>query len=210
MTKAGLLMIIHKLYRLFFKHFRTKRMKSFEKYFDISQQTRIVDVGGAQFNWKLLNCTPEISIINLDQPNDWDNRIPNTRFEKGDGKNLRFEDQSFDIAYSNSVIEHLYDWESQKQFAKEITRIGKRIYLQSPAKEFFVEPHLITPFIHWLPKKWQSKLLRNFTIWGLMARPSQEYVDTFLREIRLLTFSEFKLLFPQCKIVKEKFFFLTK
>lgn len=185
-------------------------MKSFEKYFDISQQTRIVDVGGAQFNWKLLNCTPEISIINLDPPNDWDNRIPNTRFEKGDGKNLRFEDQSFDIAYSNSVIEHLYDWESQKQFAKEITRIGKRIYLQSPAKEFFVEPHLITPFIHWLPKKWQSKLLRNFTIWGLMARPSQEYVDTFLREIRLLTFSEFKLLFPQCKIVKEKFFFLTK
>ncbi|NES06783.1 MAG: class I SAM-dependent methyltransferase [Okeania sp. SIO2F4] len=31
----------------------------------------------------------------------------------GNGKKLPFENMAFDLAFSNSVIEHLYDWESQ-------------------------------------------------------------------------------------------------
>lgn len=89
-------------------------------------------------------------------------------------------------------------------------RVGKKIYVQTPAREAFIEPHLITPFIHWLPPKIQRKLMRNFTVWGLITRPTQEYIDNFLNERRLLKYGEMKMLFPNSVILKEKFFGMTK
>ena len=52
--------------------------------------------------------------------------------------------------------------------------------------------HLLTPFVHYLPRKYQKKLIRHFTIWGLIARPTREQVDDFLDEIRLLDYAEMK------------------
>jgi hypothetical protein len=89
-------------------------------------------------------------------------------------------------------------------------RTGKSVWCQTPAKEFFIEPHFITPFIHWIPKKWQRKLLRNFSIWGLMTRPSQDYVNEMVNELRLLSYKEMRQLFPDCEIIRERFLFMTK
>ena len=46
--------------------------------------------------------------------------------------------------------------------------------------EFPIEPHVLTPFIHWLPRKLQARLLRNFTVWGLMTRPDAAARARFL------------------------------
>ncbi len=40
--------------------------------------------------------------------------------------------------------------------------------------------YLITPFVHWLPRRRQRRLLRNFTIWGLITRPMTQQCETFL------------------------------
>jgi len=34
------------------------------------------------------------------------------------------------------------------------------------AREFFIEPHLIAPFVHWLPRHWQRRLIRHFAVRG--------------------------------------------
>jgi len=95
-------------------------------------------------------------------------------------------------------------------FAQETRRVGRQIWVQTPAKSFFVEPHLITPFIHYLPKKIQEKLLRNFSILGLITRPSQEKVKVFLEEVRLLIYDEMAQLFPDCEIYIERFLDFAK
>ena len=202
-------MDIHKILRPFLIYFRTKRMREFERIFMIKNEYRILDVGGGQFNWKFIKSKPRVFILNLNKPKDW---LNDTQFEfnKGDATKFVYSDNSFDIVYSNSVIEHLYTFEDQKRMADEILRVGKKIYIQTPAKEFFIEPHLITPFIHWLPLGVQRKLMRNFTIWGLITRPTKEYINEFLKERRLLTYKEFKNLFNGCNVIVEKFLFFPK
>jgi len=187
-------------------------MKKFEKQLGVTDQTTILDVGGSQFNWQFIKSNPKITVLNLLKPLDgeWDDSKKNFFFESGDATKMSFQNKSFDIAYSNSVIEHLYTWENQQKFASEVLRVGKAVYVQTPAKVFFMEPHWVTPFIHWLPIKMQSKLARHFTVWGLIAKPSQESIDSFLSERRLLNYKEFKDLFPGCKIERERFLFLTK
>ena len=129
---------------------------------------------------------------------------------KGDGCNLSFADKAFDIGYSNSVIEHLGTFENQRRFASEVSRVARGVWVQTPAKAFFIEPHYLAPFVHWLPKSVRRRLIRWFTIWGLVTKPGPQQVDEILAEIRLLTRREMADLFPDCEIVTERFFFWPK
>lgn len=202
---------IHSMYKPFLFSFRRKRMKIFENLFNPLNGKRILDVGGA-FSISLCQKTNrKITILNIKFPKELDYEKNNVEFIVGNGLCLPFKDNSFDIIYSNSVIEHLGTWKNQMQFAKEIMRVGKNIFVQTPNKYFFIEPHLLTPFIHYLPKRIQRKLLRNFTVWGLITRPSQQYcMGHIINEIRLLSCNELRRLFSSCHIIKEKFLFFTK
>lgn len=201
-------MNIHDVYRPFLTYFRRKRLrKIYEIFPTIDEKTNIIDVGGDIFFWELakLEGIPlgKITIVNLYPSKD---TLPeNVSWVVADGKKLPFDDGAFDIAFSNSVIEHLYNWESQTEFANEIRRIAPNYVVQTPSKIFLVEPHYLTPFIHWFPKKVQKPLLRNFTVWGLITRPSQEYCDRVLAELRLLNRQEMSKLFPEATIQRENF-----
>ena len=107
-------------------------------------------------------------------------------------------------------LEYLGTWERQQAFARELRRVGRGLWVQTPARSFPVEPHLLALFVHWLPLRWQRRLVRNFTGWGLLTRPSQERVDRFLTETRLLGSAEMEALFPDCEIRRERFLGLTK
>ena len=131
-------------------------------------------------------------------------------FVVGDGCKLGYSDQSFDVLYSNSVIEHVGTYERQQAFAAEARRVGRAVWIQTPARCFLIEPHLVTPFIHFLPRALQSHLLRYCTVWGLMTKPSPRQVKEFLDEVRLLTYAEMQRLFPDCEIRREKFLGMTK
>ncbi|MFZ0282430.1 MAG: class I SAM-dependent methyltransferase [Bacteroidales bacterium] len=200
-------MTIWQLYTFFSKIFRKERMRQFEVSFSLNPDTLVLDIGGSSFNWSFLDVSPKLVLLNLAAPKE---RPDNVTWIVADGRNLPFKDYAFDIAYSNSVIEHLGGSENQLQFAAELKRVGKRYYVQTPNKWFPVEPHLITPLIHWLPDKIQRRLLRNFTVWGLLTRPSPEKCEDLMRAVRLMDERELKELFPEAEIMKERLFGLTK
>jgi ubiquinone/menaquinone biosynthesis C-methylase UbiE len=127
-----------------------------------------------------------------------------------DGKNLPYADNSFELCYSNSVIEHVGDWNAREAMAREIRRVASRYYVQTPNKWFFSDPHTVGAFLHWLPKRYHRKLVRWCTLWGLVDRPSQAQIDALLEEVELLTEHDMRALFPDAKIVKERFLGMTK
>jgi len=200
-------MNIHSLYYPFLRYFRTKRMRQFCYLFRLTKATKVLDVGGDLFNWSFVSTIPSLTIVNLYSPRERGN---NFAWVIANGQHLPFKDGAFDITYSNSVIEHLGDLASQQTFAREVSRVAARYFVQTPNKWFPVEPHLITPFIHYLPKTVQKRLLRNFTIWGLVTRPTIQQCDNFLQEVRLLDEQELRQLFPDAEIWHERVLGLTK
>jgi Methyltransferase domain len=171
---------------------------------------RVLDVGGyAKFWTELPEPVAQLDIINIDTDSKELTPVPGNTWMRqgfGNGCNLLFKDVSYDLVFSNSVIEHLHTWENQVSFAKEAQRVGKSIWVQTPAREFFIEPHYVGPFIHWVPATLRAKLIPWVTVFGWIERPTRERVEDMVAEIRLLTFKEFKSLFPDCDILREKFF----
>lgn len=198
---------VHGLYRTLGRHFRSRRMSAFESFANITPETTVLDVGGAAGTWELVRIRPNLVLLNITPPGGFAN--PATAVV-ADGTQLPFRDQSFDLVFSNSVIEHVGDVERQRQFAREVARVGRRFYVQTPNRWFPVEPHLMTPVVHFLPAGIRRKLLRNFTVWGLMARPTQAYVDRFVRETRLLNADDMASMFPAGQLFRERAAGLTK
>lgn len=69
-----------------------------------------------------------------------------------------------------------------------------------------MEPHFLTPFIHWLPLSIRPFYARWFSVWGWINRPSQEMTKEFVVGTKLLTKSQFQELFSDCEIITEKLF----
>jgi len=195
------------IYRFFQDRFRPSRMQAFADNFRITDETRIVDVGGTTQNWGYISEQPQVTICNIDIDDEERGRF---HFRRADGKRLPFGDDSFDIAFSNSVIEHVGDFEQQRAFAEELRRVGKSYYMQTPNRLFFIEPHFIAPFIHLLPRRLFRCLIPYFSVWYWTHKPSREEVDSVFEEIRLLTRDEVRALFPDAKIREEKFLGMTK
>jgi len=69
------------------------------------------------------------------------------------GTNLPFEDDSFDIAFSNAVLEHVGGREEQRRFVHELCRVAPRVFVSTPNRRFPLEVHTLMPFLHWLPRR---------------------------------------------------------
>ena len=69
---------------------------------------------------------------------------------EADGTQLPFGDGEFDVAFSNSVIEHVPP-ELQAKFASEVGRVADRYFVQTPNRYFPIEPHYQLPLFQFLP-----------------------------------------------------------
>ena len=193
-------------------YFRRRRFQKFLDTFSPTQSMRILDVGGLPRGWQGVPIQSEITILNIEPLCDYEGSFlqANHISVVGDGTRLPFADQSFDLVFSNSVIEHLGTWERQRAFAAEARRVGRGYWIQTPGREFPVEPHYFGPFVHWFSKPIQKRLLRNFTLWGLLGRPTDKILDAVLAELRLLSFGEFRDLFQGGQIWVERVLGLPK
>jgi hypothetical protein len=134
-------------------------------------------------------------------------------YATGDGCNLsEFKDHAFHIAHSNSVIEHVGSWENKVSFSKELQRVAKRFYLQTPNYYFPMEPHFMTPFFHWLPKRFRIKLHLHFNLGNYRKAATYNEARINVERCDLLTKEALRKLFPSphIKCYKEKWGGLVK
>jgi hypothetical protein len=197
---------------------RTRRFEAFARLVDdVPRQTsrplRILDVGGRSGFWEqrgwagrddvhvvIVNLESELAACETDQ-----RAYANIELRVGDATNLSdLPDGSFDLAFSNSVIEHLETFERQAAMAAEVRRLAPRYWIQTPNFWFPIEPHFLTPGWHWLPVSARVALLRRRR-WGWRGPcPDPNEARELVREVRLMRGSELRRLFPGAKLRRER------
>jgi hypothetical protein len=193
--------------------FRRARVRKFAELLEpVSGELRILDVGGSAEFWLAyrdeLRRPAAITVLNQnfgEQP-----RIPWITYVSGDARDLHmFANRQFDMCLSNSVIEHV-DAKGQFRMAKEIRRVARGYFVQTPNVYFPIEPHFLVPGWQFMPMALRARLLQ-LRDWGWMKRiPDPVLAREAVESVLLLTATQLQQLFPDSRIYRERIGPFTK
>lgn len=179
---------------------------------DSPKPLKILDAGGTENFWLQMGFTnPALANITILNINNIKITYPNFNFIQGSAKDLSmFKDGEFDIVFSNSVIEHVGGYNDQKKMADEIKRVGKSYFVQTPNYYFPIEPHFLFPFFQFLPASIKIFMVMNLNLgWFKKSRTKKDAVN-IIDSVHLLKYKDFRGLFPDAKIEKERLAGLVK
>jgi hypothetical protein len=183
----------------FVYEWRRKRMKAMLDCLRLPPKARIVDLGGSESIWKLIDHDYHVTMVNLP---GWNPPVSDPeRFSAidADACNLgdMFGDMAFDAVYSNSTIEHVGDESRQALFANEVRRLAPAYWVQTPSTKFPLEVHTAVPFFWSLPEKMRQKMIarwqKTLPAWTEMIKAT-----------RVLSRERMKSLFPDAEIYSER------
>jgi hypothetical protein len=192
----------------------TRRTRRFEAFAAIvegllaegKRPVRILDIGGTNSFWENRGWAGrddvEVVLVNLEAE---DRVHANIDPRAGDATNLgEFADGSFDVVFSNSVIEHLFSRDNQAAMAREVRRLAPVYWVQTPNFWFPIEPHFLTPAWHWMPVSARVALLRRRRFGWRGPCPNPDDAKAAVREIRLMRGRELTRMFPEADLRREK------
>jgi len=191
-------------------HFRRGRAAHFAELLRrVASPLKVLDVGGTEQYWAQVGLADvpgiDFTLINL-TPGTMTR--PNFHAVTGDACDLsEYADGEFDLGFSNSVIEHVGDFERQRRMAAEIRRVCRRYYVQTPNRTFVVEPHFWVPFYSWYPRPAKVLALRMMSLvpkGPINGRVSAAEASRLVDTIRLLDRREMRQLFPDGRIHEER------
>jgi SAM-dependent methyltransferase len=171
---------------------RGRRHATFLASLGVRPGDRILDVGCGRAGLRALDSEHEIVGLDaLPQPGYAGQLVV------GDARAMPFADGEFDVAYCNSLLEHV-EPADRPLVAAEIRRVARRWFVQTPNFWFPVEPHVLLPGYQFLPRpaqRWLSPL-------GVAGDEHEP--------VRLLRARELRRLFPDAEILRERVGPLTK
>ena len=189
---------------------RRKRFELLLRLLDsVPRPYSVLDVGGTDSFWQSAGGIPDgakVVLLNL-------TAAPSSLAQSvaGDARSMpEFADRSFDVVFSNSVIEHVGTFADQRRMADEVQRVAKRYFIQTPNRYFPIEPHFVFPYWQFLPRATRIWMLRHFNLGWFPKQRDYTIAARVVDEIRLLSMREFRQLFPMARIEREKFLGLTK
>ena len=147
---------------------RRRKWGLFEREIGFDPEQTILDVGFTEdeysstenFMEKHYPYPEKITALGIEHAVKFRQSYPKVKVVNYDGKKFPFEDNEFDLAWSNAVVEHVGPEEDQIRFVSELNRVGKRVFLTTPNKYFPFEVHTRTPLLHFLlPQRWFDRWL---------------------------------------------------
>ena len=119
--------------------------------------TRILDIGvsdeeGPEANMleQLYPWPGSITAAGLGEGREFQQKYPDCGYARIEAdRPLPFKDKTFDIVWSNAVLEHVGGPEQRRRFLLEAARVARRVILAVPNRWFPVEHHTALPLVHW-------------------------------------------------------------
>ena len=198
-----------------------KRGRLFTEFIDsFEPPIKIIDLGGTVLMWERWGLGSD-ERLKIDLANNFSMDVNNRDAEAGsaniskidvDVVALRSADyEKYDIIFSNSMLEHLADFEQQRSVAQAIISSGKPFFVQIPNKYSLIDPHFahpMAPFFGAWPRNIQLKALRLSGLNGGKRAKSRSHAEHRLKFYNPLSMKDIEVLFPveDKKIVVERMF----
>ncbi len=161
---------LNKIFHIIINNKRSEILDIISKEIDLESNKSLLDVGTTSslefhenqiikhFYKKIkISCLSNLDLMKLKK------NYEDLNIYMGDGRDMNFEDNKFDIVTSNATIEHVGSFENQKSFIKECLRVcKKKTIITTPNRFHPMEFHTRVPFIHFFPKKIHRKILKFF------------------------------------------------
>ncbi len=177
----------------------------------LPRPVRILDVGGTSAYWEKRGLAGDdrfrITTLNLQAEAS---RFGNIESVAGDATDLGEHAGNYDVAFSNSVIEHLGTFDRQRQMADAMRGVAPALWVQTPNHWFPIEPHYYFPGWQWLPRQLRYALIQRYRFGWQGPHTDPVKARSRVDDVRLMTRAELAMLFPDAKIVPERFGGLTK
>lgn len=161
--------IVYKISHIVSRSNRNKKWRLFQEKFSFDKNTKVLDVGFNNEEYfsdienyleKNYPYLKNVTALGIQESNEFIKRYPDVKTVVYDGIDFPFPDKSFDICWSNAVLEHVGDFDRQVYFMKEIARVSKTFFITTPNRLFPIEVHTKVPLLHYLPVFWRDKFYR--------------------------------------------------
>jgi SAM-dependent methyltransferase len=169
------------------------RARRHDEFFSLTQLqpgARVLDLGCGTLGLRALEPTLDITGVDLHERPSY----PGPFVRADATQRLPFANDEFDLVYCSSVIEHVAPAQ-RDAFARELRRVGRGWFVQTPAFSFPLEPHALLPAAHWLPvalrkRYWrlgvagdweEISLLRRREMERLFGRAHPERIGPFVK-----------------------------
>ena len=168
-----------------------------------TQELRVLDLGFSENEYsetdnyieKYYPYPEMLTALGIETPDEFERKYPEVSAIHYDGDTFPFVDKSFDVCWSNAVIEHVGNRDKQLLFLSEIKRVSKKGFISTPNKYFPIELHTRTPLLHYLPNKIFEKVLsitgRGWATGDYMRLLSISDMKSLLRDAGI---SEYKII----------------
>lgn len=138
-------------------------------------------------------------------------RSPWIEADQADACNLpkHIARRSYDLVFSNAVIEHVGGHAQRLRFATAVHRLAPRHWIQTPYRYFPIEPHWLFPGFQFLPLTARAEVSRHWPLVHTQSASHADGVDAAL-SVELLSRTEMACYFPDSSLRYEKMMGLIK
>ncbi len=178
--------------------------------FPTIEEMSVLDLGGTVDFWSRAPIRPRaLHLVNLEPPvddhPDW------MRVDVADACAIPagLLDDSYDLVYSNSVIEHVGGHRQRQAFARQVLDAGPAHWVQTPYRYFPVEPHWVAPLMQFFPLRTRAAIGRVWPLGTCRPESRQESIREQM-EVELLDITQMRHYFPESTLVYERMCGLVK
>lgn len=166
-------------------------------------EMNVLDLGGTLSWWMRAPVRPgHVTVVNLevnDEDKPWLTAIVGDACQ---AESL-FPGQSFDLVFSNSLIEHVGGHNARRALARCIRSLAPRYFVQTPYRYFPVEPHWVFPAMQFLPLPVRRSIAPRWPLGHTRGWDTREALDEVM-STELIGATEMRTYFPDGRLRWER------
>jgi hypothetical protein len=189
---------------------RGRRWETLLGHFPDLRSMAVVDLGGTPEFWRWAPIRPRhvVCVNPFSRASDEDGDEPWLTTVRADACCVS-DIGTFDLAFSNSTIEHVGGHARRLDFARSVRTLSAHYWVQTPYRYFPVEPHFLFPCMQFLPTRQQALIAERWPLSNCGVHRGTDAVNMVLW-VDLLSITDMRHYFPDATMLRERVLGITK